>query len=79
MMCNVMDEKMATGLRSRLERLYMTKNLSNKLYLKKQLYVMHEQRDNGFGAFKLFQQGHRELLAIDVKIDKKNKALMLLS
>ena len=75
----MMDEETVTGLWSRFEILYMTKNLSNKLYLKKQLYVMHEQRDNGFGAFKLLQQGHRELLAIDVKIDKKDKALMLLS
>ena len=34
-MYNVMDEKMVTGLWSRLETLYMTKSLSNKLYLKK--------------------------------------------
>ena len=32
---DVMDEEMATGLWSRLETLYMTKSLSNKLYLKK--------------------------------------------
>ena len=34
-MYNVMDKKMATELWSRLEILYMTKNLSNKPYLKK--------------------------------------------
>ena len=34
-MYNVMDEEMATKLSSRLEILYMTKSLSNKLYLKK--------------------------------------------
>ena len=34
-MYNVMDEEMATGLWLRLETLYMTKSLSNKLYLKK--------------------------------------------
>ena len=32
---NVMDEETATRLWSRLETLYMTKSLSNKLYLKK--------------------------------------------
>ena len=37
-MYNVMDEETTIGLWSRLEILYMTKSLSNKLYLKKQLY-----------------------------------------
>ena len=32
---NMMDEETATGLWSKLETLYMTKSLSNKLYLKK--------------------------------------------
>ena len=40
-MYNVMDEKMTTGLWSRLEILYMTKSLSDKLHLKKQLYGLH--------------------------------------
>jgi len=39
-MCNVMDEETITGLWSRLATLYMTKSLSNKLYLKKQLYEL---------------------------------------
>jgi len=37
-MYNVMDEETTTGLWSMLEILYMIKSLSNKLYLKKQLY-----------------------------------------
>jgi len=37
-MYNVMDEEITTELWSRLGTLYMTKSLSNKLYLKKQLY-----------------------------------------
>ena len=37
-MYNVMDEEIITGLWSRLEMLYMTKSLPNKLYLKKNLY-----------------------------------------
>ena len=34
-MYNAMDEEMATGFWSRLEKLYMSKSLSIKLYLKK--------------------------------------------
>ena len=33
-MYNMMDEETVTGLWSRLKMLYMTKNLSSKLYLK---------------------------------------------
>ena len=40
-MYNVMDKETVTGLWSRLETLYMMKSLSNKLYLKKQLYELH--------------------------------------
>ena len=40
-MYSVMDEETTTGLWSRLEMLYMTQSLSNKLYLKKQLYGLH--------------------------------------
>ena len=62
-MYNVMDEETGTGLWSKLEILYMTKSLSNKMYLKKGLYVlrmsaMHEGRDNSVGEFKLLQQSH---------------------
>ena len=35
---NVMYEETSMGLWSRLDTLYMMKSLSNKLYLKKQLY-----------------------------------------
>ena len=44
-MYNVMDEEMATSLWSSLEMLYMTKNLSNKLYLKKQLYELRMKKE----------------------------------
>jgi len=62
-MYNVMNEEIGTGLWSKLETLYMTKRLSNKMYLKKGLYVlrmsaMHEGRDNSVGEFKLLQQSH---------------------
>ena len=34
----MMDEEMITGLWSRLETLYVTKSIFNKMYLKNQLY-----------------------------------------
>ena len=37
---NVMNEKTTANLWYSLESLYMTKNLSNKLFLKKQLYSL---------------------------------------
>ena len=43
-MYNMMDEEPAMGLWSRLETSY-TKNLSNKLYLQKQLYGLRIKED----------------------------------
>ena len=57
-MYNVMDKEMATGLWSRLETLYMTKSLSNKLYLKKQLYGQCMKKGQQCWISKLLQQGH---------------------
>jgi hypothetical protein len=37
----VMDAKSATGLWKKLEELYMTKSLANKLYLKERLHTIH--------------------------------------
>ena len=37
---NVLNEYTAAGMWNRLESLYMTKSLSNKLYMKKQLYCL---------------------------------------
>lgn len=40
-MYNVISETSAEGLWTKVESLYMAKTLSNKLYLKKQLYSIH--------------------------------------
>ena len=37
---NVLNEDTAAEMWNRLESLYMTKSLSNKLYMKKQLYCL---------------------------------------
>ena len=75
-----MDEETATGLWSRLEILYMTKSLSNKLYLKKQLYGL--RMNEGTTMLKhlnFFNKIIIDLLAVDVKINEEDKALILLS
>jgi len=37
---NVMNKETSAGLQRRLESLYMTKSLSNKFFMKKQLYSL---------------------------------------
>jgi len=79
-MYNVMDEETSRRLWSMLETLYMTKSLSNKLYLKKQLYKLRMKKGTTVLKYLNFlNKVISELLAIDVKIDEEDKALILLS
>jgi len=79
-MYNVMDEETTTRLWSKLETLYMTKILSNKLYLKKKLYGLRMKEGTMVLKYlNFFNKVISELLAIDVKIDEENKMLILLS
>ena len=58
----------------------MTKSLSNKLYLKKQLYALRMKKGIAVLEYlNFFNKIISELLAIHVKIDKKNKVLILLN
>ena len=59
--------------------LYMMKNLSNKLYLKKQLYGLRmKEGTTMLEHLNFFNKVISELLAVDVKINKEDKALILL-
>ena len=79
-MYNVMDEKMDTRLWLMLETLYMTKSPSNKLYLKKQQYrLCMNEGTIVLEHLNFFNKVISEFLAVDVKIDDKDKALILLS
>ena len=79
-MYNVMDEEMATGVWSRLETLYMMKSLSNKLYFKKQLYRLRMKEGTKILEHLNFSNKViNELLDVDVKVDKEDKALFLSS
>ena len=71
---------MGTGLCSRLKTLYMTKSLSNKLYLKKQLYGLRMNEGTTVLEYlNFFKKVINELLTVDVKIDEEDKVLILLS
>ena len=57
----------------------MTKSLSNKLYLKKQLSGLRMKEETVVLEHLNFNKVISELLAVDVKIEEEDKALILLS
>lgn len=75
----VSKETTAAGVWSKLEGLYMTKSLVNRLYLKQSLYSfkMHEDRSVG-EQLDLFNKLILDLENIDVTIDDEDQALLLL-
>jgi len=78
-MYNVMIEETAIGLWSRLQ-MYMTKNLSNKLYLKKQLYGLRMKEGTAvLEHLNFFNKIINKLLNDNVKIDEEDKSLILFS
>ena len=58
---------------------YVEKPLQHVVSQEITIWATHEGRDSSVGASKHLQQGHYKLLAIDVKIDEEDKALILLS
>ena len=60
--------------------MYITKSLSNKLYLKKKLYELHMNEETTVLEYlNFFNKLINELLAVDIKIDREDKALIFLS
>ncbi|KAF7841267.1 Retrovirus-related Pol polyprotein from transposon TNT 1-94 [Senna tora] len=75
----VVDEKSAAGLWLKLETLYMTKSLTNRLYLKQRLYTLRMKegtpiKDHLAELNKVIM----DLKNTDVKIDDEDQALILL-
>jgi len=76
---NVMNEKITTDLWCRMESLYMTKSLSNKLYMKKQLYSFRMKEGTPIlQHLNTFNRILSDLLTLEVKL-KEDKTLLLLS
>ena len=58
----------------------MTKSLSNKMYLKKQLYELRMNKETAvLEHLNFLNKVINELLAVHVKIDKEDKVMILLS
>jgi len=77
---NVMNEETTAGLWCRLDSLYMTKSLSNKLFMKKQLYSLQMKEDPPIlQHLNAFNRTLSDLLALEFKLKEKDKTLLLLS
>jgi len=76
---NVMNEEITFDLCCRLEILYIMKSLSNKLFMKKQLYSLQMKKGSPILQYhNAFNRILSDLLALEVKLEE-DKALLLLS
>ena len=64
----------------KIRDIYMTKMLSKKLYLKKQLYGLRmKEGATVLEHLNFFKKVINELLTVDFKIDEEDKVLIFLS
>jgi hypothetical protein len=78
-MSHVMDEESPAAIWLKLESRYMSKSLTNKLYLKQQLYRLKMAEGSDLSQhINVFNQIIGDLKRLDVKFDYEDKALMLL-
>eukprot|EP01018_Ginkgo_biloba_P027656 Gb_41806 [translate_table: standard] len=76
---NIAGEETTSGLWTRLESLYMTKSLTNRIYLKRQLYSLRMQEGMKItDHLNIFNTLICQLASMDVKIDGEDKAVTLL-
>ena len=76
---NIVSEKTATGLWSKLEKLYMTKSLTNRILLKLQLYSLRMKEGTSIADhLNVFNTLLVQLNSLDVKFDSEDKAITLL-
>jgi hypothetical protein len=74
----VMNAKFAAELWKKLEELYMTKNLANKLCLKERLYTICMAEGTSIQShINEFNSICVDLESLDVKIDHEDKAILL--
>ncbi|KAK2983908.1 hypothetical protein RJ640_020204 [Escallonia rubra] len=77
---SVLKETSPLAIWSKLEKIYMAKSLTNRLYLKKQLYQL--RMDDGSDIrdhLNAFSKIPTKLLNVEVKIDEEDLAIILLS
>lgn len=77
---NVMGETVATSLWSKLENLYMTKSLSNRLFMKHQLYNLRMKEGQPLlEHLNRFNRIVTELVSMGITHEEEEKALLLLN
>ena len=75
----VLDEKTVVGLWLKLESLYMIKSLTNKLYLKQHLVILHMAEGTSIKSYlDEFSSIIMDLCSIDVKIEEDDETFLLL-
>ncbi|PKA58053.1 Retrovirus-related Pol polyprotein from transposon TNT 1-94 [Apostasia shenzhenica] len=77
---NIFDVETSVDLWRKLEKFYMSKSLTNKLYMKRQLYSlrMSEEADL-LEHMNIFSKIISQFHSIDVKLEEEDKTLLLLS
>jgi hypothetical protein len=79
-MYHVMDEESPAAVWLKLESRYMSKSLTNKLYLKQRLYGLKMAEGSYLSQhIYVFNQIIDDLKRVDVKFEDEDKALMLLN
>nr|GEV76454.1 retrovirus-related Pol polyprotein from transposon TNT 1-94 [Tanacetum cinerariifolium] len=76
----ITKETTAAGIQKKLETLYMTKSLANRLYLKRKLYTFHMHP--GKSQSEHIDEFHKlvgDLSTIDIGISDEDQALLLLT
>ena len=77
---HVMDEDSLAAVWLKLESQYMSKSLTNKLYLKQRLYGLKMAEGSDLSQYiNVFNQIIDDLKRVDVKFEDEDKALMLLN
>jgi len=69
---NVMNEETTAGLWCTLKSLYMTKSLSNKLFMKKQLYNFRMKEGMPILHLNAFNRILSNLLTLEVKLEEED-------
>ena len=78
-MFNIVSEKTAAGLWTKLEKLYMKKSLTNRILLKRQLYSLRMKKGTTISDhLNTFNTLLGKLENIEVKFDSEDKAITLL-
>ena len=79
-MYHVMDEESPVATWLKLESRYMSKSLTNKLFLKKKLYVLKMAKSSTLDQhINTFNKIISDLNRVDVKFKEKDMALILLN